>query len=113
MKIVLPLPPSSNRYWRNCRGRTFVSAEAKAFKQEVALLCATARVRPVEGACGVSMDVYRARRSGDLDNKIKCTLDSLNKIAFNDDSQIVEIKARRFDDKANPRVEIEVYEVAA
>ena len=50
----------------------------------------------------------RPQRSGDLDNRLKCLLDSLNGIAWSDDGQIVEIHAYRHDDKKNPRVEIEI-----
>jgi Holliday junction resolvase RusA-like endonuclease len=38
-------------------------------------------------------------------------LDNLQGIAYVNDRQIVEIHARRFDDKANPRVEVIIEEV--
>ena len=113
MKIILPMPPSVNRYWRSCRGRVFLSAEAKQYKAQVALLAHAARLTPLQGEIILYADVYRERRSGDLDNRLKAILDSLNKIAFNDDKQVVEIHARRFDDAKNPRVEIEVVEISA
>lgn len=54
------------------------------------------------------MDFYRPAKRGDLDNRIKILLDALEGIAFENDSQIIEIHARRFDDKLNPRVSIVV-----
>ena len=94
--IVLPLPPSANRYWRAFRGRTVVSADAKAYKHDVWL---------------VGQHAYRARKAGDLDNMQKVLLDSLTGIAYNDDAQIVELHSWRHDDKGNPRVEVEIRQV--
>ena len=38
---------------------------------------------------------------GDLDNYIKLTLDALNKVAWDDDSQVVRIVAVRVDERKN------------
>lgn len=44
----------------------------------------------------------------DLDNGIKIILDALNKVAYNDDKQIVEVSASKFySDK--PRVEVKIW----
>ena len=109
--IVLPLPPSANRYWRAFRGRTVVSADAKAYKHGVWLVCQHAGFSPFIGPVAVYAHVYRARKAGDLDNMQKVLLDSLNGIAYNDDAQIVELHSWRHDDKANPRVEVEIRQV--
>jgi Holliday junction resolvase RusA-like endonuclease len=37
--------------------------------------------------------------------------DALNGLAYEDDKQIVELHAYRYDDKKNPRIEIEVEQV--
>lgn len=50
-------------------------------------------------------------KSGDLDNRLKISQDALKGICFEDDRQIVELHAFRFDDKANPRIEIEIKEI--
>ncbi len=105
---VLNYPPSANVYWRSSRGRVFVSSEARAYKAEVAALALTENITPMDGDLIICLDFYRPRRAGDLDNRIKVCLDALNKLVWHDDSQIVEIHARRFDDKKNPRVEINV-----
>ena len=107
MIIELPYPPSSNRYWRNWRGRMVVSSEAKAYKQEAAWLAKVAGAELIDGDVALTMRVYRPAKRGDLDNAIKITLDSLQGILYENDSQIVRIVAERFDDKHNPRVEIE------
>ena len=107
-RVTLPYPISANRYWRNFRGMMVVSAEAKAYKTKAKLLALSAGMRPLDGEVVVKMDVYRPLKRGDLDNRIKVLLDALRGAAFVDDDQVIEIHARRFDDKANPRVEIEI-----
>lgn len=111
MKLTLPYPPSANRYWRTFKGRMLVSREARAYKVAAALQAKAAGLSaPLEQAVAVVLRVYRPRRIGDLDNSIKVTLDSLRGVAFLDDKQVVRIEAERHDDKANPRVEVEVVE---
>lgn len=108
IKAVLPVPPSANRYWRTTRnGRQYVSREATAYKWQVAAVLAN--TIPLDGDVRVSVTWYRARRSGDLDNRIKVFLDALEGYAYVDDSQIVEIHAKRSDDERdNPRIVVEV-----
>ncbi len=108
MKLTLPLPPSVNAYWRIFRNRILLSAEARAYKENLSRRVLTWGHRPLVGDVVVSLTVYRKRRSGDLDNFFKATFDALKGVGFNDDSQVVEIHARREDDPANPRVEVRV-----
>jgi crossover junction endodeoxyribonuclease RusA len=110
MKLRLPYPPSANRYWRVWRGRAVKSTEARAYQAQVKLMNpgGAAFVTPV----AVSIRVYRPAKRGDVDNAIKVLLDSLKGIAFVDDKQVVELHAYRFDDKHNPRAEVEIYAAA-
>lgn len=108
IRIVLPMPPSANRYWRNYRGVTVSSEEARAYKREVAYLARQAGIQPVHGPLRVTLHFYRPRRAGDLDNRIKVGIDALNGLAWADDAQIVELHCYRRDDKKNPRMEVEV-----
>ncbi len=107
-EYTLPMPPSANVYWRNINGRTLVSEDAKNYKKEVAKLAHRLGMRAATGDVSVSLTVYRNQASGDLDNRIKVTLDALRGVAFEDDKQVVEIHARRFDDKGNGRIIISV-----
>lgn len=107
-RVTLPIPPSANRYWRNFRGRMVVSAEAQAYKAAAAISAKDQGAWLICGDVAIQVDFYRARKAGDLDNRLKVILDSLNGIAYEDDNQITEIHARRFDDKGNGRVEITV-----
>lgn len=109
--ITLPFPISANRYWRNFNGRMVISPEARAYKEAAAWTARAAGIEVIAGDVAVTLRVYRPAKRGDLDNTVKILLDSLNGIAYNDDSQIVRIVAERYDDKRNPRVEVEVMEV--
>lgn len=117
LKFTIPYPPSLNVYWRNFRGRMVLSSEAKKFKAKVRELFEeddnltgqdNALSLPTRSAVGLKIDVYRPRKSGDLDNTLKAILDSLNGNLYEDDRQVIEIHAHRHDDKDNPRVEIGV-----
>jgi crossover junction endodeoxyribonuclease RusA len=107
--LTLPVPPSANRYWRHFRGRTVLSKDAVQYKEQVGWAARAAGLEPLAGEISVTLHWYRSRKSGDLDNKIKCLLDSLQGHAYLNDSQIIAIHAYRHDsDKRNPRVEVTV-----
>lgn len=106
MKLTIPYPPSTNRLYRNMKGTMVKSAEARDYAFNVALLARTHHLKPFEGEVVVTMDFYRPRKSGDLDNRLKAVLDALQGTGFVNDNQVVEIIARRFDDSKRPRVEV-------
>ena len=90
----MPIKSREHRdYWNAVQGR-WVASELRGI---------------LEGRVAVSLVLYRPRRVGDIDGPIKALLDSLNGFAWTDDSQIVELHVVRRDDKANPRVEVEVW----
>lgn len=110
INLVLPFPPSANRYWRKTKtGRVYISDDALAYRDEVGYR--TLRIDPLKGDLQLTARFYRPRKSGDLDNRIKILFDALQGNCFDDDKQIVEIHAYRYEDKANPRVEVEIREV--
>lgn len=111
IKLVLPYPPALNAHWRVFRNRILVSQESRAYKAAAQLTAKSRGVRPLQGPCSIEVHVYRPRRTGDLDGRLKVLLDCLNGILWGDDSQIVEIHAHRHDDKLRPRVEISAYAV--
>lgn len=107
-RFTLRYPPSANRYWRMGQGHIHKSDEARVYQRGAVISALAAGVRPQHGEVAVCLDVYRPAKRGDLDNTMKVLLDALKGIAYEDDDQIVHIQARRFDDKANPRVEVTV-----
>ena len=104
--VTLPYPPSVNRYWRNFRGRMVLSKEGRDFKKRVAWLLQD--MKPLKGPVWITVKAFRPRKIGDLDNILKGALDSLSGFLYEDDKQITGIYAHRFDDKDNPRLEVEV-----
>lgn len=116
IRVVLPEPPSANRWWRNVRGRMVTSKAARQYKEGVAWLAfkgmAGAKLVAAPLPVRVSVDWYRGRKSGDLDKRLGVLLDALQGCVYESDSQVVEIAARRHDaDRATARVEV-VVEVA-
>lgn len=114
-ELRLPTPPSGNRGQRLGRGHFYTPAKVLAFEQAVAVIARNARVRLIQPPATVRVHVvwYRGRRAGDLDNRLKVTLDSLQGICYANDAQVVGITAERRDDKDDPRLMVTIEEVAA
>lgn len=107
--VILPLPPSVNHYYVNTgRGGRALSQEARNYKAAAELAVYRAHLVRYTGPVAVTLHVYRERKAGDLDNRVKLTLDSLNGHTWTDDAQVVELHAYRHDDAVNPRVEVEI-----
>ena len=106
-KIVLPVPPSSNRYWRHNRGVIHVSTEGLRYRADVGKLCSGARMKPFEGDVVLRLTWYRKAKQGDLDNRLKQCLDAMQGYMYSNDSQIAEIRLRRHEDKLKPRLVVE------
>lgn len=115
INLTLPWPPTTNNLYLTVmmKGRPVrvPSKEAKVFKKAVGQICQAGRVKPFIGSVAVSLNAYRPRRVGDIDNVLKAVLDSLKGYAWGDDAQVTEIHAYRHDDKFQPRVEIEIREI--
>lgn len=107
--LVLPYPPSVNRYLGASKtGRFFKTKEGKTFDAEVKRICALKGIKPLLGELVFTMRLYRPRKCGDVHNYGKQLADALQGFLYEDDKQIVEFHAYRFDDKENPRVEVRV-----
>lgn len=121
MKLVLPLPPLGNHY-KDLRiirvgarhvPQWFLTKEAQAFKRDTAKYALACGIFPTLKPVSVSVDVYRARKIGDADGWTKVLLDALEGVCFENDKQVRALHVFVFDDKANPRVEVEVTEITA
>lgn len=123
--LTLPYPVSSNRYWATriikLKGAlkptamTYVTPEAKAFKELVHKLAMAAGVRaPITGRVAIAYTLHphcpqdahrRAKRDPvnwedtvqcmDLDNAQKVLLDSLKGVVIDDDKWVRKISAER------------------
>lgn len=111
VELVLPFPPSANRYWRVFRGRPVLSAEAKLYKQIVARLGAGLPKLPAEGDLHLQVVIFRPARSRrrDLDNNLKVLLDALQGVVYENDLRVSRITAEHWDTcPERPRVEVVV-----
>lgn len=108
--VTLPMPPSANRMWVTNRrtGTKFRTPEYLTFVKLAQMEALQTGLQPVAGPVEVTLHIYRARRSGDIDNRIKCTLDALNRYAYFDDGQITDLHVHLRDDPGNPRVEVTI-----
>lgn len=125
IRLTLPPPISANRYWQTTaragRAITYVSAEAKAYRKQVAGMCCAAGItKPITGRVAIAVQLYphrpldfkaRQRKLGnawddtvqciDLDNANKVLLDSLKGIAIEDDKWVRRIVAERMEPDAD------------
>ncbi len=111
IKLTLPYPPSVNNLYATFRGRRITSAAGRRFKADIAVLARRQGAKLLDGDLIITFRVFRPIRRGGLDNRLKITQDSLKGVCYADDRQIIEIHAFRFDDKANPRIEIDIKEL--
>ena len=108
LDVRLPYPPSVNHYWRHSRGKVYLSAEGREYRQGVA--DAIGRVRPLVGPVVLRLLVHPPdKRRRDLDNVLKAILDALEHAgAVRDDSQVEMLHVRRKDPRP-PRGYVEVW----
>lgn len=108
MKLTLTgNPVSVNQLYS---GRRFLTERGKRTKEDY-FWQAKAQYNgvPLSGELKVELVVYfRSKATSDIDNVCKATLDSLTGLLWDDDRQIVELHIYKRQDKANPRIEIEV-----
>lgn len=110
ISLTLPYPPSVNHYLRRGKRGVYQTPEATAYKEHAALTARLEGVEPLAGEIVVVLEIYRPRKVGDIDGVFKLVFDALNGVAWFDDKQIVELTARRHDDKHNPRIELVIWQ---
>ena len=108
MTLDLPEPPSVNVYYRYGNGRTYMSVAGVAYNLKVMAICRRKKAKPLSGAICVTVHWYRGIKSGDVDNRLKPVLDSLQGHAYTNDKQIIELHAYRHDRKGNPGVTVTI-----
>lgn len=96
--MVLPWPPSVNRYWRNVQGRTLISEEGRRYRDAVAGQALEHRW-PKHGDKRLTVRIEAwvpDKRRRDLDNMLKAALDALTHAGvWDDDSQIDDLRIVR------------------
>ena len=135
MKLTLPLAPSANAMWRSVVGarrqplfaavrggvwaevlkamfvNVTLSKAGKQFKKDAAVWLDAQPTEVLSGDVSVRITVWFPNRRGDLDNRIKPTLDVLQGVAYANDSQVVHIEVgREVSDKPRTVVIIEPFQ---
>lgn len=105
-------PKSKQRPRVTARG-TYTPADTKNAEQVIAHTYKSLRVEPFEHQVVVTIDFFNGnKRRRDLDNMAKLVLDALNKIAYADDYQVVELNLRKvFTDQDHARTVVTLAEV--
>lgn len=111
--LVLPYPPSVNRYWRRAGRHIHISTEGKRYRTDVAAVFRSTGLRGLGDSARLGVDVVLMppdRRVRDLDNAMKALLDSMEHASvFGDDSQIDELRITRGRKKLGGEVRVEVW----
>lgn len=97
---------------RNGKASIIKSKEAKEFLKYVQMECLKQKVKPIKGNILFYMDILISKRKNyDIDASLKLLFDSLNKIAYNDDSQIVDLRVRKHLNQEEDKIIIKIEEI--
>jgi len=117
MKIIIlgRLPSTSHIYKYRSTGKFLMGYMSKEGKEAKKMLqdefIVQYRHKPL--TCNLKLTVsyfWGDRRIRDIDNFSKLWMDAGTGIIWEDDSQIVELTLKKFYDKNNPRIEIEIHD---
>lgn len=107
--LMLPYPPSTNRYWRSFRGRMVRSKVAVDYKEAIQQMAIDAGFELRVGCVAVDMLLHpvlpkdwekRQKKDAewllsvrriDIDNAMKVALDALQGIAYENDRQVTRL----------------------
>lgn len=97
LDLILPFPPSANRYWRVFQGRVIKSVEAREYQKRVRLIALKHQHAFKKERLRVEIECYPPdKRARDLDNQLKILIDALEFAqVFENDSQIDELFIKR------------------
>lgn len=115
LRIDVPGKPQPKQRPRVARGRAYTPPETVAYEEAIgwAFREQNGGTVPLEGPLRVYVlvreDVRPVPRQGDCDNYAKVALDALNKLAWNDDKQVLELLTyvRRMSGEPGMVIEIE------
>ena len=115
MKItILGNPPSDNLlYGMVARGKRvvkFMTKKCKTFKNIARL--SVKEPNPTKRPIMMNINVYFGdRRKRDIQGHLKCLIDALQGLLYEDDSQIISLTATKYYDKKIPRSEVTILEL--
>lgn len=128
LRLVMPYPPGTNTLYgvramlirgkpmafpyKTHEHREYV-VQARLAVLEAGLTAEQLPRWPKPATVAMRIDLYRPRRSGDIDGPLKTLLDVCQGLVFDNDDQVVQLEVYRHDDKQQPRVELVVTELAS
>ena len=110
-KITLPGSPLSiNRLYRRNSRSLYMTAEGKAKKREYQIEIKNQwKKKMMTDKVSLEIEYYfKDERKRDIDNPLKLILDSMEKIVYENDSQVRYLSLLSQVDRENPRVEIRI-----
>lgn len=112
--LILPWPPSVNRYWGSRGNRRFINKAGREFRQMVSEICSTMNVQSLNGRLAMFVALFPPdKRERDLDNYLKATQDACEHAGcYQSDSQIDHIQVIRQDTCKGGRCAIVIVEVS-
>jgi len=136
IKLTIPGEPVGKARARVCRHGTYTPKKTKDYELLIMDTFMQSNYKngiyqsPLEGPLSMTVNAYfqvpksasnyrrkkmmlgeiRPTKKPDADNVLKSVADALNKLAYNDDSQIVRVKVEKWYSEV-PRVEVEIWEV--
>lgn len=115
ISILLPWPPTGNHYKKPSGKIWYLTARAKAFHRD-ALEAVQGVGNPQFGTARLEVKITAYppdRRKRDIDNLLKVTLDSLQRVGvYTDDAQIDDLQIVRREPRPGGCVVVEIAEVA-
>lgn len=110
IRLILPFPPSVNRYWRHVGRRTLISREGRQFRERVCTALARRGLQALSCDLAVAVQLYPPdRRRRDADNYFKAALDALEHAGiYENDSQIAHLEVDKNDPEPGGRTVVEI-----
>jgi Holliday junction resolvase RusA-like endonuclease len=113
--VELPYPPSVNTIYRRRRdGQVVLPAKVKEWKRRAGWAYKAAGGRVLHGAVSVEVELYPPAdgRRRDIDNGLKCILDSFNGVAWRDDDQVSYLAVAKLAPEGKGRAVVRVKKLA-
>ena len=104
------MSPAINRMYKTTRaGGFYKTQEAKDWIDEAtySLMQYRTKYKMIDGTVSLRVDFY-FKRDRDIDSSLKSLFDLLQGKLYKNDSQIIELWVRKFINKEDPRIEIEM-----
>lgn len=110
IQLIIPGRVKGKGRPRFGRGHAYTPKDTVDYEKKIKAVARSAFAKPLAGKVKLHVFVSQVKPKKptndypykpDLDNVVKIVMDSLNRIAYNDDTQVVEIEARKFYDEVD------------